>query len=85
MVHLSDRPLADGGDTQGLAQELARQSDGASGAQIAGIVRRAAMSAVRRAVRAGESGHAVGPEITREDLRDALAEALGRRSGEEAA
>ncbi|MEM7629566.1 MAG: CDC48 family AAA ATPase [Planctomycetota bacterium] len=85
LVHLLDRPLADRGAPETLAADLAKRSEGASGAQLAGIVRRAAMSAVRRAVRAGEAGRQIGPEITPDDLNDALHEALARDASGEAA
>lgn len=52
--------------------ELARLCPAASGAQIAGALRRAAMACVRRAVRAQEAGAECGPEITADDLRQAI-------------
>ena len=67
-VHMRGRPFADAIDPV----ELARLCPAASGAQIAGAVRRAAMAAVRRAVRAQESSTAVSLEIGVDDIRHAI-------------
>ncbi len=67
-VHLRNRPVAEGVDVQ----TLAKLCPAASGAQIAGAVRRAAMATVRRAVRAQAAGAAVALEISMDDLRHAI-------------
>ncbi|MEO0512546.1 MAG: CDC48 family AAA ATPase [Planctomycetota bacterium] len=67
-LHMRDRPVAAGVDPS----ELARLCPAASGAQIAGAVRRAAMAAVRRAVRAQNAGSAVCLEISLGDLTRAI-------------
>ncbi|MEM7621585.1 MAG: CDC48 family AAA ATPase [Planctomycetota bacterium] len=72
-VHMQGRPFAAGIDPA----ELARRCAGASGAQLAGAVRRAAMDAVRRVVRAEQAGGALALEITADDIRSALSLELG--------
>ncbi|MEO0632221.1 MAG: AAA family ATPase, partial [Planctomycetota bacterium] len=67
-VHMRNRPFAADVD----AAELARSCEGASGAQISGAVRRAAMACVRRAVRAQEEEQACSFQITREDISRAV-------------
>jgi transitional endoplasmic reticulum ATPase len=79
-VHMRGRPFSEGIE----AAELSRLCPGASGAQIAGAVRRASMAAVRRAVRAQESGRAMAIEIGVEDLRRALEVETGLRKEEAA-
>lgn len=66
-VHMRGRPFAPGV----AAEALAGLSDGASGADIAGVCREAAMTAVRRAVLDGAA-----LEITMDDARRALNRAL---------
>lgn len=72
-VHLRNKPMPPDVDLD----QLAAQSDGCSGAEIAGVCHRAALSAVRRAVSEAKGGD-VGPsellQITAEELQDALAE-----------
>lgn len=74
-VHLRDKPLASGID----ALDLARRSPGASGAQVAGIVAKAALRAVGRAVASIERDPEIKPavRISAEDLADAIREELG--------
>ncbi len=67
-VHMRGKPFEAGIDPA----EIARLCPGATGAQIAGAVRRAAMACVRRTVRLNQPPHAAAIEITREDLRLAL-------------
>jgi len=71
-VHLRGKPLATGIDVQALA----RQTEGFSGADIAAVARKAAMKAVRRAVKTMEKAGAGEPEILiwRQDIEDALEE-----------
>ncbi|MEM7622235.1 MAG: CDC48 family AAA ATPase [Planctomycetota bacterium] len=75
-VHMRGRPFADGISAAGLARIAA----GASGAQIAGAVRRAAMAAVRRAVRANERGATVPLEIAEADIERAILSEISGRS-----
>lgn len=70
-VHMRDKPLAEAIDPA----ELASRTHGASGAEIAGAMRRAAMAAVRRVVRAQHAGEEVPLNITPSDITDALADA----------
>ena len=74
-VHLREKPLAPGID----ALELARRSPGASGAQVAGIVAKAALRAVSRAVASIERDPEIKPavRISADDLADAIREELG--------
>ncbi|GAB4552536.1 MAG: CDC48 family AAA ATPase [Phycisphaerales bacterium] len=72
-VHLRGRPVGEGVDPV----KLARLCPSASGAQIAGAVRRAAMATVRRAVRAQMSGATVALEIAQADIERALDVELG--------
>ncbi len=71
-VHLRHKPLAEGID----GAELAAQSDGFSGAEIAAVARKAAMTAVRRAVKSMATGSEAEPDILirREDIDDAMAD-----------
>ena len=72
-IHLRNKPMADDVDSD----QLAVQSDGCSGAEIAGVCRRAALSAVRRAVSHSKNGEVDFSEpllITAEEVQDALAE-----------
>ncbi len=73
-VHLRGKPLAKKVDVARLAGE----TDGLSGADIAGICHRAALSAVRRVVEAAGDGppDEAALEITAQDLRAALKETL---------
>lgn len=74
-VHLREKPLAPGID----ALDLARRSPGASGAQVAGIVAKAALRAVSRAVASIERDPEIKPavRISADDLADAIREELG--------
>jgi transitional endoplasmic reticulum ATPase len=76
-VHLRRKPLAAG--LHGA--EFAAQADGFSGADISAVARRAAMTAVRRAVKSLAQGAAGDPQILiqRQDLDDAMAEVRGGR------
>jgi transitional endoplasmic reticulum ATPase len=72
-VHLRNKPVAADQDID----QLAVQSDGCSGAEIAGVCRRAALSAVRRSVARAKNGTVALSEqmqITAEEVQDALAE-----------
>jgi transitional endoplasmic reticulum ATPase len=72
-VHIRNKPVPPNVD---LGQ-LTIQSDGCSGAEIAAVCHRAALSAVRRVVAASQDGEVdSGTElqITTEELQDALAE-----------
>jgi transitional endoplasmic reticulum ATPase len=73
-VHLRGKPLAKKID----AAKLAGETEGLSGADIAGICHRAALSAVRRVVEAaGDAApDEAALEITAQDLRTALKETL---------
>ncbi|HEY5529474.1 MAG TPA: CDC48 family AAA ATPase [Thermoleophilia bacterium] len=77
-VHLRNKPLSE--DVR--CDELAGRTEGFSGADIAAVARNAAMTAVRRAVKAVEAKETGEPEIliSRQDLEDALDE-MGRRMG----
>lgn len=79
-VHLRGRPVADGVE----ASHLAGLAAGATGAQIAGVVRRASMEAVRRAVRAQQAGGSVALEISRDDLETAISAEISGARGEAA-
>ncbi|MDP9374311.1 MAG: CDC48 family AAA ATPase [Chloroflexota bacterium] len=57
-VHLRDRPLADDVDYR----LLARETDGCSGADIAGLCRQAAMLAIREAIAAGRFTEGQAPD-----------------------
>ena len=71
-IHLRRKPLAE--DIN--CQELAGQTEGFSGADIAAVARKAAMTAVRRAVKDIEQTEAGEPEIIirRRDMEGALEE-----------
>ncbi len=71
-VHFRRKPLAE--DVH--STELAERTEGFSGADIAAVVRKAAMIAVRRAVSSMEKAGAGEPDILirRQDLEDALEE-----------
>jgi len=71
-VHLRQKPMAK--EIQTVT--LAGKTEGFSGADIAAVVRKAAMTAVRRAVKTLEKGAAGEPDILiqRQDLEDALEE-----------
>jgi transitional endoplasmic reticulum ATPase len=71
-VHLRQKPMAK--EIQTVT--LAGKTEGFSGADIAAVVRKAAMTAVRRAVKTLEKGAAGEPDIfiQRQDLEDALEE-----------
>jgi transitional endoplasmic reticulum ATPase len=83
-VHLRGKPLAPGVD----AAALAAQTEGLSGADIAGICHRAALSAIRFVVQAaGEiMPDETGLQVTERDLRGALddygVESVGRAARE---
>lgn len=62
LTHLTGRPLSTNIDVKAIVVEL----DGFSGARVAGVVRRAALSAVRRVVEADGDVDAV--QITQDDL-----------------
>ncbi|MEL6498995.1 MAG: CDC48 family AAA ATPase [Planctomycetota bacterium] len=79
-VQLRDRPCAEDVD----AEELARACPGATGAQIAGAVRRGGMSCVRRAVRADADAESRDVMMSQADLLHAIREEY-QRSGESAA
>jgi len=75
-VHLRHKPVAPDIDIG----RLAAATEGASGADIAGVCQRAALAAIRRVVTTSEGAaldHA-HVEITAADLDDAIAEALPR-------
>ncbi len=76
-VHLRKKPLSK--DIR--CAELAAETEGFSGADIAAIARKAAMSAVRRAVKTLEKGDKEEPEILiqRQDIDDAIADVLGEQ------
>ncbi len=76
-VHLRKKPLSE--DIS--CAELAAVTEGFSGADIAAIARKAAMSAVRRAVKTLEKGEGEEPEILiqRQDIDDAIADVLGEQ------
>ncbi len=76
-VHLRKKPLSE--DIS--CAELAAETEGFSGADIAAIARKAAMSAVRRAVKTLEKGEGEEPEILiqRQDIDDAIADVLGEQ------
>jgi len=71
-VHLRQKPVAE--EVQPAA--LAGKTEGFSGADIAAVARKAAMTAVRRAVKSMEKAGAGDPEILirRQDIEDALEE-----------
>jgi transitional endoplasmic reticulum ATPase len=71
-VHLRRKPVAKGVKSAALAEK----TEGFSGADIASVVRKAAMTAVRRAVSSMEKAGAVEPDIliSRQDIEDALDE-----------
>ena len=81
-VHLRRKPLAKDID----CAKLAAQTEGFSGADIAAVARKSAMTAVRRAVKGMEKGNGkakdveVEPKIViqRQDIEDALAEVRRR-------
>ena len=77
-VHLRNKPLS--GDVR--CDELAARTEGFSGADMAAVVRTAAMTAVRRAVRAMEAKETGEPQVIigHQDLDDALEE-VRRRMG----
>ncbi|MEW6110739.1 MAG: AAA family ATPase, partial [Thermodesulfobacteriota bacterium] len=70
-VHLRNKPLKNGIDPA----ELAARTEGFSGAEIASVCSRAALSAVRRAVATlrKESPREVKVQITRSDVDGAIA------------
>jgi len=74
-VHLRQKPLAE--DIHNA--ELAERTEGFSGADIAAVARKAAMTAVRRAVKIMEKVGGGEPEILiqRQDIEDALEEVHG--------
>ncbi len=71
-VHMRNKPVAAGIDSAALA----RQTEGYSGAEIAAIIHRAALKAVRRAVEAGKNrpDEEITLTIGAADIREALAE-----------
>jgi transitional endoplasmic reticulum ATPase len=78
-VHLQGKPLAKGIS----AKELAARTDGLSGAEIASVCSKAALSAIRRAVLAEIDQAGAGEKqllIRPEDLEEALEEMLGERT-----
>jgi len=77
-VHLRNKPLSE--DVR--CDELATRTEGFSGADIAAVARNAAMTAVRRAVKAMEAKEAGEPQVIigLQDLDDALEE-VRRRMG----
>jgi len=77
-VHLQGKPLAKGIS----AKELAARTEGLSGAEIASVCSKAALSAIRRAVAAETHQAGAGEKqllIRPEDLEEALEEMLGER------
>lgn len=69
-VHLKNAPLAD----EINLTDFAEQTEGLSGADLAGVVRAARLSSLRRALRAAEDGgHDIVQPILAEDLTKALA------------
>ena len=72
-VHLRNKPLEKGIDPS----DLASRTEGFSGAEIASVCNRAALTAVRRAVTALRNSPKASAEvlITREDVESALADA----------
>jgi transitional endoplasmic reticulum ATPase len=68
-VHLRGKPLAPGVDPA----DLARQTEGFSGAEIASVCNRAALAAVRRAVVGGKGAKKAKVLITAQDLAAAIA------------
>jgi transitional endoplasmic reticulum ATPase len=68
-VHLRAKPLAPGIDPA----DLARQTEGFSGAEIASVCNRAALAAVRRAVASGKGAKKAKVLITAQDLAAAIA------------
>ncbi|AEB09637.1 CDC48 family AAA ATPase [Desulfobacca acetoxidans] len=77
-VHLRDKPLAKGINPA----ELAARTEGLSGAEIAAVCSKAALSAVRRAVMAEIAQEGTGLEqvlILPEDIEEALHEMLGNQ------
>ena len=78
-VHLQGKPLAKGIS----AKELAARTEGLSGAEIASVCSKAALSAIRRAVAAETHQAGAGEKqllIRPEDLEEALEEMLGERT-----
>jgi len=77
-VHLRNKPLSE--DVR--CDELATRTEGFSGADVAAVARNAAMTAVRRAVKAMEAKEAGKPQVIigLQDLDDALEE-VRRRMG----
>ncbi|MEI7946896.1 MAG: CDC48 family AAA ATPase [bacterium] len=75
-VHFRQKPL----EATIRCSELAAETKGFSGAEIAAVARRAAMTAVRRAVADLANGVSAEPEIliSRQDIVDAIAEVRGR-------
>ncbi|MDX2147645.1 MAG: CDC48 family AAA ATPase [Planctomycetota bacterium] len=78
-VHLREKPIAPGEKTKGGRSAvdpvtLARQCPGASGAQVAGVCRRAAMHAIRRVIEQGASDHSARVLITSDDFERAMRE-----------
>jgi transitional endoplasmic reticulum ATPase len=71
-VHFRQKPLSEDIHTK----ELAERTEGFTGADIAGVTRKAAMTAVRRAVKTMEKPGAGEPEILirRKDIEEALEE-----------
>lgn len=74
-IHLRGKPLEGGVDTR----QLGAETEGLSGADIAGICHRAALSAVRRVVAAAAGGvpDETALQVTTADLRAALEEIVG--------
>jgi transitional endoplasmic reticulum ATPase len=68
-VHLRGKPLASGVDPA----DLARQTEGFSGAEIASVCNRAALAAVRRAVVGGKEAKKAKVQVTARDLAAAIA------------
>jgi len=73
-VHLRQKPVAKGVQSAALAEK----TEGFSGADIAAVVRKAAMTAVRRAVKTLEKAEAGEPAILirRQDIEEAIEEVL---------
>jgi len=73
-VHLRQKPVAKGVKSAALAEK----TEGFSGADIASVVRKAAMTAVRRAVSSMEKAGAGEPDIliSRQDVEAAIEEVL---------
>ncbi len=74
-IHLRDRPVEEGATPAWLAD----QTEGFTGAQIAGVCRRALMATIARRIGAGAAGAAAEKlQVRRDDLQAAIEEIGGR-------